>query len=356
MTRALFVVGALPPPVNGYAFVTRAFADLAKGVRPVTCFDTSPGKFARGVAYHLRRSSRLVRAFAGLFASSERAQAELYCPVESGMGLVYTIFLCMTGRLLRLPVLLHHHSFRYIDRRSRLMAIVVRLSNAGVTHVFLCGAMQAKFARLYPRPIKSRVLTNAGFIETAPAGPFDETRPLTVGFLSNLNAEKGLFRFLAVAEAIQKAGIAARFILAGPPAGADEAAAILSSAGALGDSFEYRGAVYDDDKTRFYADIDVFLFPSLYRNEAQPLVLFEAMLSGSLVIAFDRGCISQQVGDRGWVLDESANFISAAVAHLRRLAADRRALNNRRRAVAIAMRTVAEKARADALVLARGDS
>src|SRR5579863_5359481 len=149
MTRSLFVIGALPPPVNGYAFVTRAFADLAQTVRTTYCYDTSPGKFTRGVAYHLRRSSRLIRALAALFASPDRAHAELYCPVESGMGLVYTILLCIVGRLLRLPVYLHHHSFRYIDRRSRLMSVVVRLSNASVTHVFLCRVMQAKFARVY---------------------------------------------------------------------------------------------------------------------------------------------------------------------------------------------------------------
>jgi glycosyltransferase involved in cell wall biosynthesis len=236
-----------------------------------------------------------------------------------------------------------------------LMSVVVRLSNASVTHVFLCRVMQAKFARVYARAIRSRVLTNAGFIEVSTPKPFDETRPLSVGFLSNLNAEKGLIRFLEVAETIHRSGVVARFILAGPPAGEDEAAAIASSATALGDSFEYRGAVYGEDKIRFYADIDVFLFPSLYRNEAQPLVLFEAMLSGALVIAFDRGCISQQVGDRGWVLEEGANFVSGAVTHLRALATDRRSLNNRRRMVATAMRTAAEKARAEALALARGD-
>ena len=41
----------------------------------------------------------------------------------------------------------------------------------------------------------------------------------------------------------------------------------------FGDVMEYRGPVYGEDKRSFFMDIDVFLFPTIYENEAQPLVM-----------------------------------------------------------------------------------
>jgi glycosyltransferase involved in cell wall biosynthesis len=355
MTRSLFVVGALPPPVNGYALVTQAFAQLAESIRDVRCLDTSPGHFARGPAYHLRRIGRLLHALQVVGATPRAQRGALYCPVESGFGLVYTLTLCALARLFGLPIFFHHHSFRYIDQRSRMMSAIVRLSRKGVTHIFLCRCMEQKFRTAYPRSLEARVLSNAGFLDASVSRSFDEQRPLTVGFLSNLNAEKGLYRFLEVASAAHKVGLDIRFVLAGPAAESADAGAIAQARQSLGDALDYRGPVYGEQKTRFYQDIDVFLFPSLYRNEAQPLVLFEATLAGSLVIAIDRGCIAEQIGDQGWVLSPEADFTALSLVHLRALAKNRTALNARRRAIAAAARTAAERARADALTLAASE-
>jgi glycosyltransferase involved in cell wall biosynthesis len=259
--------------------------------------------------------------------------------------------LCVAAKTLNLPVILHHHSFRYIDRHSLLMATVVRLSRASVTHVFLCDCMEERFCRAYSASIKTRVLSNVGLLPDTGTSAFDVTRPLTVGFLSNLSAEKGLFRFLDVARRTHESGLDVRFVLAGPAGGTDEADAIAQCANLT--RLDYRGGVYGEEKARFYRDIDVFLFPSLYRNEAQPLVLFEAMLAGCSVIAIDRGCVAEQVGDKGLVMTGEEDFAMRAVEHLRVLAADRTALNSRRRAIALATRALAEKSREEALALAR---
>ena len=49
-----------------------------------------------------------------------------------------------------------------------------------------------------------------------------------------------------------------------------------------------RGTVLGEAKSRFYADIDLFLFPSLYAHETQSIVVPEAMAAGMpvLVAAF----------------------------------------------------------------------
>lgn len=68
--------------------------------------------------------------------------------------------------------------------------------------------------------------------------------------------------------------------------------------------------MYDENKARFFNDIDVFVFLTTYLNEAQPTVLFEAMAHGIPVISYDRGCIRSQVADGGNVFPQGANIIS----------------------------------------------
>jgi hypothetical protein len=53
-----------------------------------------------------------------------------------------------------------------------------------------------------------------------------------------------------------------------------------------------------EDKWRLYRTADVFVFPSLYKVEAQPLVLLEAMTFGCAVVSSEVGEIRSLVDDR----------------------------------------------------------
>jgi glycosyltransferase involved in cell wall biosynthesis len=53
-----------------------------------------------------------------------------------------------------------------------------------------------------------------------------------------------------------------------------------------------------EDKWRLYRTAHVFVFPSLYKVEAQPLVLLEAMTFGCAVVSSEVGEIRSLVDDR----------------------------------------------------------
>ena len=53
--------------------------------------------------------------------------------------------------------------------------------------------------------------------------------------------------------------------------------------------------MYNDQKVEFYKNIDCFVFPSKYKNEAEPLVLFEAAESATLLIGSQRGCMKDVI-------------------------------------------------------------
>jgi glycosyltransferase involved in cell wall biosynthesis len=77
---------------------------------------------------------------------------------------------------------------------------------------------------------------------------------------------------------------------------------------------EYIGPKYGTDKDDFYEEIDILVFPTRYINEAEPLVILEAMCRGIPIIAYGRGCIPEILyADCGKVVDTRQEFVPAAM-------------------------------------------
>jgi glycosyltransferase involved in cell wall biosynthesis len=328
--RAIVIVGALPPPMNGYAVITSRIVALASTKRRVICFDISPRRAERGFKYHFSRVWRVLIALACLFPARIGGARDLYIAAESRGGLLYTIALAIVGTLLGFRLFVHHHVFRYIRVRSPLMALLVSATRRSATHIFLCRCMEKGFRDQYGSYVSPAILTNAFIAPPWPHPDERRTGPVTVGLLSNLTREKGLYDFLRLADIAHDLGLAVRFVLAGPAHKPADAKAIAAMQDRLERTFEYRGALYGEDKDRFYGEVDIFVLPTSYENEAQPLVIYEAMAAGALVIASDRGCIAEQVGDAGIAVAEGGDFVREAVARIAAFAQDRPMLESAR--------------------------
>ncbi len=152
----------------------------------------------------------------------------------------------------------------------------------------------------------------------------NETAPLQLGFLSNITVEKGILEFFAVLAALNRRGIDYRAHIAGPVAAEAKARfdQLLQSTAHV----QYAGPVYGADKERFYRQLDIFLFPTRYANEAEPLVIYEALRRGVHVMACDRGSIAEMLRDgAGLVLPREAP-VEAAALHIEHFSNDRSAL------------------------------
>jgi glycosyltransferase involved in cell wall biosynthesis len=60
---------------------------------------------------------------------------------------------------------------------------------------------------------------------------------------------------------------------------------------------EWVGAVHGEAKSDLLRSADVFVFPSYYHFECQPLVIIEAMASGKAIIASDEAAIPDLISD-----------------------------------------------------------
>lgn len=324
MSRArVFVVGPFPPPVHGAAMVTAAIAERLAAHAEVRRCDISPGRLSRGTVYHLRRIWRVLAAAAAIAENIGRFGC-VYISAAGGSGLIYNLALAAVARLLRQRVFVHHHSFAYLDRDSGIMRLLAKVAGPAAVHVALCPRMSALLRERYPAASRGMTLSNAAFHPPVAGLEAATADTLRLGHMGNLADEKGLDLVLDLFREAAASGLAARLVLAGPPADEKAARAIAAAREVHGDGLDYRGPVYGADKDRFFADIDLFLFPTRYVNEAEPIVIFEAMARGVPVIAYGRGCIAEQLGEgaaaAGVVVPPQDQFLHHAVAALRDLA------------------------------------
>jgi Glycosyl transferases group 1/Putative beta-barrel porin 2 len=225
----------------------------------------------------------------------------------------------------------HHHSFAYINAPSFVNRLLLKMARHE-THIALSRRMGEELIRLYQLDSgKVRVVSNAAFfapVEEKLRIP-KEKSPVRVGFLSAVSFEKGIGEFFSVLAELKRAGIPYVGCVAGPL----ESAMRPQFETLLGSSSEvtYLGAIYDEAKAAFYRDLDVLLFPTDYANEAEPLVVHEAMRNGVHVIACDRGAIPEMLTHGAGVVCAKSFFVATAFAQIAGFDADGSALQHARR-------------------------
>ncbi len=266
--RRVALVGHFTPPIHGMAAAMDALAALLNTLGPVVRIRTVPKGHSGGCRYHITRTCLVLRAASRLASLRAKSDAVLLS-VDAGKGMVYVIALTWVARRLRYRVALQHHSYAYISRRTMLAGLLVDVAGPHAEHLHSCQVACDDFRRVYPRALTNRAVSVAYALQLPPrrhqAPDPIATRTLRVGHLSNLTLEKGLERVIHLGrDAIQR-GMVEKVILAGPVTGRAERRLMLRALSEPG--FEYRGLVTGQPKENFFQDIDIFVFPTRYRNE-----------------------------------------------------------------------------------------
>jgi len=321
-TNNLLIVGALPPPVCGMTVITEhVYQALNKDFNPKIVNLPAGGR-----SRHFRKIVKVFVAAMNIVRHLGCAGRKvLYLPVDSGLGMYYILILSGLARLCKYEVYLHHHSWLYISSSDWRISILSKLINKYGGHIFLCDKMRSEFSLRYPNVKYNRLLkvSNKVFMKVIPAINEAKTKDLIIGHMSNLCFEKGLDIVISVFRKLLGEGYKVRLRLAGPSLSRESTRLIEETCKELGDKIDYLGPIYGQEKTEFFMNINVFLFPTRYKNEAQPLVLLEAMCCGVPVIAYSRGCIESILGDNGGeLIDIENDFEIEALPFLRELALD----------------------------------
>jgi len=306
---------ALPPPVTGQTLINASVARrLMQGPGIVRLINISPMSHFRTMAYHLRRITAVLALPFVLAANACHERRSLYAVVEPGHGMIYNFLIVSVARIFGYKIVLHHHASSYAKIREARFACLCSVAGRGATHVALCEEMAQDLKARYRSCRQVIVVHNAchipdpGVIELT-----GQQREFTIGFLSNLSLEKGLDTVLQSYGAIRTQGVNARLLLAGPIMDAGAKHLISAAQQKYGSSLVELGPVSGATKKAFFESLDVFLFPSRYRIEAQPLVVLEALSYGVPALVTRQGYSAEIVDSLGTACD-APTFVKFAAA------------------------------------------
>ncbi|WP_165637274.1 glycosyltransferase family 4 protein [Bradyrhizobium shewense] len=235
-----------------------------------------------------------------------------YIGFSGGSRQLVDLLAIFIARVRNRQIMIHHHSFAYINERKVLTAIITKIAGQAAIHVVLCSCMAQKLRTLYSDARQVICLSNLALMEATGsvnlhARGLERTGLLrSVGYLSNITVEKGFLTFIEVVEKLHKSCPNIRAIIAGPFSD-NESREAFELALNRGVPLEYRGPVYGEAKEEFFSAIDILLFPTRYVNEAEPIVILESVTQGVPVVASARGCISEMLPNgAGRVVSEDA--------------------------------------------------
>ncbi len=313
------MVGPFPPPLHGMASVNFAMQNfLSSRGQKSLIFNLS--------AFSLRRVwyVKMVRFFLVLnrlakffYVIATNSNISVYVSASAGKGQAYEIFFILFSRIFGHKLFIHHHSFLYLSRSpvplvSRLLFWVAGIS---CCHITLCQAMALRIREFYPEASNVRVLSNSSLI---PLGPPREPRNcneiITLGFLGNIEVDKGIQEFLEVLTILEQQEILFKAVIAGPFFDEKTKKIVFERVSQLS-NVNYIGPVYGADKLSFWGKVDVLLYPT--RNDAEPLTVLEALSFGIPVLTRDKGCLAEMVDDSsGAVFVEDDGYVYEAVSKI----------------------------------------
>lgn len=304
--KKILLVGPCPPPIHGASRIHFLFStELREKNFGLIFLDTAPFKIKSIVTLDLLLSilSRLVNLLRFLFIIP--FVRIVYLTLSGSKAQVFDAFIVMIARLFCKPVFCHHHSYYYINTTCIPMKLLASIGRANTRHIFLGEKMRDLYQHNYG-PVANYCVSNLAFmplLTTASDAHFakSSSTKIVVSHLSNLSVEKGALLFLDIARLAESANRNWQFHLAGPMS--DSFHSLYGQSFDFQPNLKYFGSLNEREKAVFYSDSDFFVFLSKYKNEAQPLVLLEAMCHGVIPIASKVGEIPSIVPFEFLLLD-----------------------------------------------------
>jgi len=288
----ILMVGGFPPPVRGMPVINAAVRNEFEkaGITPAV-IGVSALNLDRSFLVRLGRLPKVLRGLFRMALMRDLRGSIFYISVSGGLGQFYEMLFVLLARLKGMRLYLHHHSFAYLNKPTFYTKVLTKIAGASAVHITLSPVMAAKLQATY-NLVHVWPISNTVFLMNNEIYPNQiRTRLIRPGFISNISTEKGVFEFLDLVSTVEKENIPIKGKLAGPFQDFHVEKLVRSRLAQL-KHIEYVGPKYGSDKDIFFADIDVLIFPTRYKNEAEPIVIHEAMRSGVPVISRTGGVVS----------------------------------------------------------------
>jgi len=313
----------LPMPIHGMSSVNLTILNKAFNVgldpRVINTVPSYAARFFNTRLWLVFKFFHTLYCYGAMFTLSFlNIRGIVYRPINGGVGQVYDLVYMVLCRIFLNKVYIHHHSFNYLNDKSALFYVLNRVAGRSAVHVVLGERMGRLLNQLYDIEHSNiKVVSNLSLFDSKDITKSTEDRQLVVlGHLANLCIEKGVSVFIEVCYALKAMNIKFEAKIAGPFADESARNAVLVATKNLPE-IEYLGPLYGKQKEVFYGTIDCFVFPSIYLNEAEPLVLYEAAQYGVLNIGTQRGCMQDVIRKlQGYSFPEGESLVNNIAASI----------------------------------------
>jgi glycosyltransferase involved in cell wall biosynthesis len=290
----------LPNPIHGMSNVNLAVKNEAviNGLAPLV-INSVPSYVANllgsrwwGIVKILHTILCISKLF---FLSFFNIKGVLYRPINGGVGQIYDIVYLGIGRLFHNKIYIHHHSFDYLNNKSRLFSFLNKIAGKNAVHIVLGNKMKTVLSSLYNIENNNiTIISNLAYFNSDNINSNVPNNIIKIGHLANLCTEKGADIFIDVCRSLHNKNVIFSAEIAGPFTDLATETLVTKAVTDIPE-LQYVGPLYNDGKLRYYKRLDCFVFPSKYKNEAEPLVLYEAANYGGLLIGSQRGCMKDVI-------------------------------------------------------------
>lgn len=300
----------MPDPITGVSFANETIrsylARQDQSVRVVNTHVYGGVSNAHG-RFSIRKALSFLGVYSGVFKTFT-ADVLYLTPGQTFWGIVkYAPFILLTV-VLGKPYVIHLHG-NYMGKeysqltgvKKRIFRFLVGKASAGIA---LSESLRANFDGLLPG---NRVFSVPNFVEERfmeQACQDKVKTELRCLYFSNLMKEKGCLDFLRALEILKEKGAPFSAVVAG---GYEEEsrAEVSELLEKLKPEVDYVGVLKGKAKIDAFRNTNVFVLPTYYPMEGQPISILEAMAAGSVIITTRHAGIPD-------ILDESnALFVEA---------------------------------------------
>lgn len=297
----LLLLAQIPPPVHGAALINKAVLDQAKDFPNtslthcnISAATTISDMQKSAVVKFIRSISIVIKAF--FFALDTRYEWKYINASPSGIPSVRdTIFVIAAMWTSRRTLVQFHgqlHSHSIFSKLARY-----HLLNRNVSFIFLDECLIPKdiLQSGYQLDILSNFCPDEDDFKKITR---TSRSPARVIFLANMLPAKGIGDFLEICAVCLRSGLDFHVTTAGAWTDKYQQRDYdlwLEGQSDIKHRFNHVGFVDQKDKLKLLESADIFVYPT--KNDAFPLVILEAMASGTAVIASDVGAIPNIISD-----------------------------------------------------------
>lgn len=284
----LLLIGPIPPPISGVSLANKIVLEYFP-------------KYSSSSIDYINTNYEVLKEDIGRFSFKKAFfYVKMYREVgkimkcdcvymtvgQTFLGVVKYYPFFLAARLFKKEIVVHihgNHVWREYDNlygwRKRVFCKVLEMSSKGIV---LSKSLKKNLTPFLPED-KIYILEN--FVEdflfdSVKVKRFDKLRII---YLSNLMQEKGIIDLFEALLILDKRGVDFKAKIAG---GMDDRISplIQKYINRLPGRLDFLGLVYKEEKKKLLEWGNIFVFPTYYKMEGQPISIFEAMATGNIIL------------------------------------------------------------------------